>query len=119
MKRLWKPWLCLAFLLITGALVLFAQSHRAKIKVKQIGSPELQEIKVGMTENEVEAIFGGSKGSPFAGDVGGLRCSEHISIEASDIHSSKQWKGSDGLLIVDFDKNGKVIGRRFFYGNLF
>jgi hypothetical protein len=85
------------------------------------GSPELQKVTPGMTEAEVEALFGGRKGEPFTGDVGDLHFVPAISIIAlpQDVQRSMDWSGSDGLMVVDFDQSGRVVGRRFFAGNLF
>lgn len=83
------------------------------------GSPELQMVAVGMTETEVETLFRGRKGEPFDGEVGTLHFVEYISLTATNVHRSLQWSGCDGLLVVDFDDCGKVVGRRFFVGNLF
>src|SRR6266478_1963369 len=101
MKRHWK-WLTGALLALSVAL-LFASSWR-----KNYDASLVLKIRHGMTEKEVEGVFGGAANSATRpiGLPYGPR--PHLGV-------TKYWFADAGIIEVDFDDNGKVIGGGTFH----
>jgi hypothetical protein len=70
-------------------------------------------VQKGMTETEVEAIFGGPAGDHTTGPVTFMGRLDELSmpmdlLELAEGHSKKTWKSDEGQVHVEFDAGGHV-----------
>lgn len=88
----------------------------------RISRESYNEIKAGMTEQEVEGLLGGPAGDytngrchvPYIGNACSLCDEESYFAEIAEIRESRDWTGCKGLVSVGLNEGGRVVEKRFF-----
>src|SRR5262245_44081228 len=100
MRKRRALWVCVAAALglgfVAGLAVLVA------CRPGGVRRASVERIKEGMTEGEVEAIFGGS-----ADRVPTVALS--LDVPGRPVRCQKTWSGRDGVAVVAFDPEGTVV----------
>jgi hypothetical protein len=79
-----------------------------------INQATADQIQQGMTEAEVDAIIGAPQGNYNPGNYFTGREDVEFPLWAADAVKRKKWTGGQGVILVFFDNQGKVVGRFFF-----
>lgn len=116
-RRLLLMVLGIALLTLLGAGLLACLTNRGH----RISRESYNQIKAGMTEQELEGLLGGPAGDYTNGryQVGYIAepcslCDEALYAEISEIRSSRDWTGFQGLVSVGLNERGRVVEKRYF-----
>ncbi len=106
--RKWFILGCVALVLSVAGTMLALLVSRPASAVNRVNTDRIQ---AGMTRAEVEAIYGGPPGDHR---VGARLVTVDIGLEALPGNTVQQWRGDEGLAIVQFGPDGRVARADFF-----